>query len=228
MGAGGLAGGAERQSYKVVAPGWQERAVEKHLREAIIHHTANVHGAGSRRDPPCPCPAMLVIEGPTRRYGAKASRRRCVPRDRRRRLHRRDRSINRLETPTAGCIRFGGIDVASLSGGEPARALRDDIPAVQSGWQARRADPRPDRPPQPHADVARGTPALVGRGQGVHVFRARAVRHRQPRRATRDNRSRTNSPRGREHDTCFSSRPFPIVDSLVTYRGSIRLFGRAA
>ena len=29
MGAGGLAGGAERQSYKVVAPGWQERAVEK-------------------------------------------------------------------------------------------------------------------------------------------------------------------------------------------------------
>jgi hypothetical protein len=64
-------------------------------------------------------------------------------------------------------------------------ALCDDIPAVQSGWQARRADPRPDRPPQPHADVARGTPALVGRGQGVHVFRARAVRHRPPRRATR-------------------------------------------
>ena len=124
MGAGGLAGGAERQSYRVVVPGWQERAVEKHLREAIIHHTVNVHGAGSRRDPTCPCPAMLVIEGSTRRYGANASRRRCVPRDRRRRLHRRDRSINRLETPTAGRIRFGGIDVASLSGGEPACAER--------------------------------------------------------------------------------------------------------
>ena len=36
MGAGGLAGGAERQSYRVVVPGWQERAVRKHLREAII------------------------------------------------------------------------------------------------------------------------------------------------------------------------------------------------
>ena len=184
MGAGGLAGGAERQSYRVVAPGWQERAVEKHLREAIIHHTVNVHGAGSRATA-LPLPGHARHRRFTRRYGAKASRRRCVPRDRRRRLHRRDRSINRLETPTAGCIRFGGIDVASLSGGGPARALREDIPAVQSGWQARRVDPCPDGRPQPRADVARGTPALVGRGQGVHVFRARAVRHRQPRRATR-------------------------------------------
>src|ERR1700722_1620549 len=128
MGAGGLAGGAGRQSYRVVAPGWQERAVEKPLREAIIPHIAKV--AASRRA-------------------------RCA----------------------------------------------NDIPAVQSGWQARRADPRPDGPPQPHADVARGAPALVGRRQGAHAFRARAVRH-----------------------ASLAAQ----VDSLVTYRGSIRLFGRVA
>jgi hypothetical protein len=48
MGAGGLAGGAERQSYRVVAPGWQERAVEKPLREAIIPHIAKGGGEPAR------------------------------------------------------------------------------------------------------------------------------------------------------------------------------------
>ena len=185
MGAGGLAGGAERQSYKVVAPGWQERAVEKHLREAIIPHTANVHGAGSRRDPPCPCPAMLVIEGSTRRYGANASRRRCVPRDRRRRLHRRDRSINRLETPTAGCIRFGGIDVASLSGGEPARAARRY--SSSSIWLA-------------------GSTCCQSWSDEDKAFTFSALPS-----------SSSTSPASPRKS-----------NSLVTYRGSIRLFGRAA
>ena len=200
MGAGGLAGGAERQSYKVVAPGWQERAVEKHLREAIIPHTANVHGVGSRRDPPCPCSAMLVIEGSTRRYGANASRRRCVPRDRRRRLHRRDRSINRLETPTAGCIRFGGIDVTACRA-----ASRGALAMI---FQQFNLVGRLDVP----------THVLMGRLN--HTPTLRAVLQLW----SDEDKAFTFSALEQFDIASLAAQ----VDSLVAHRGSIRLFGRVA
>jgi ABC-type branched-subunit amino acid transport system ATPase component len=144
---------------------------------------------------------VLVIEGPARRWGVKASRRRCVPRDRRRRLHRRDRSINRLESPTARCIRFGGIDVTRLSGDEPAR--RGAMIFQQFNLVDR-------------LDVL--THVLMGRLNHTPTLR-------------------TVLQFWSDEDKAFTFtalEPFDIaslaarVDSLVAYRGSIRLFGRIA
>src|SRR5271163_1044669 len=115
---------------------------------------------------------MLVIEGPARRWAPKPA------------VDDVSREIGAggfigvIGRSTGSRRRPRGAS-ASAESMSPAcraasrRARCDDIPTVQSGWQARRADPRPVGPPQPHADLARGTPALVG--QGVHVFRARAV-----------------------------------------------------
>ena len=131
---------------------------------------------------------MLVIEGLTRRYGAKAAvddvsleigaggfigviGRSGAGKSTLLRM------INRLEADRGAhpLRRNRCRQPLGRRAGELARPLRDDIPAVQSGWQARRAQQRPDGPPQPYADVARRVPALVGQGQGARVLRARAV-----------------------------------------------------
>ena len=205
MGAGGLAGGAERQSYRVVAPGWQERAVEKHLREAIIHHTANVHGAGSRL--PCPCLAMLVIE-----RGVTAPK----------------PAVDDV-SPEIGAGGF--IGVIDLSTGSRCRP-RGASASAESMSPACRAAGRRARCAmifQQFNLVGRFdvlTHVLMGRLNQAPTLRAVLQLWSDEDKAftftaleqfdiaslaaqRADNRSRTNSPRGRQHDTCFSSRPVP-------------------
>ena len=75
------------------------------------------------------------------------------------------RMINRLVDPTAGRILFDGIDVTALRGQalrEWRAPLRHDLPAVQPGRPARRADQRADGPACTHS-AWRVAAAAVGR-----------------------------------------------------------------
>ena len=98
------------------------------------------------------------------------------------------RMINRLAEPTDGphplrrrrCHRAARQGAAAM-----ARALGDDLPAVQPGRPARRADQRADGPARRNPAVALAGAALARGGQGAGDVGAGAVRHGVARGAAR-------------------------------------------
>ena len=143
--------------------------------------------------------AMLVVDGVSRRFGTKTAVSNVsftIERGSFVGIIGRSgagkstllRMINRLIEPSEGRILFDGVDVTALRGRElraVARARGDDLPAVQPGRPARRADQRADGTPRGGAALALAAQHLAGRGQGDRDLGAGAVRHRLARGAAR-------------------------------------------
>ena len=142
---------------------------------------------------------MLVVEGLTCRFGTKAAVDNASFSIHARRLRRRDRPFRRRQVDAAaddqpprralrrphpvrrrrrhGAARQGSAAVA--------RALGDDLSAVQSGRPARCADQRADGTAGRNSVLALADAALAGRGQGAGDVGAGTVRHGRIRGAAR-------------------------------------------
>ena len=142
---------------------------------------------------------MLVVDELTCRFGSKTAvdkasfsipagqfHRRHRPL-RRRQIHpaAHDQPAGRAERRPRSCSTAPTSRRCGRGAAPLARALRHDLPAVQPGRPARRADQRADGPAGDGADLALAGAAVAGRGQGDRHVGAGAVRHgrRSPRSA---------------------------------------------
>ena len=134
---------------------------------------------------------MLVVEGLTCRFGTKAAVDNASFSIAARQLRRRDRPLRRRQVDAAADdqpprrtlrrphpVRRRRRDGAARQGfAAMARALGDDLSAIQSGRPARRADQRADGAARRYPVLALADAALARRGQGAGDVGAGAVRH---------------------------------------------------
>ena len=140
---------------------------------------------------------MLVVEGLTCRFGTKAAVDNASFSIAARQLRRRDRPLRRRQVDAAADdqpprrtfrrahpVRRRRRDRAARQGSAAvARALGDDLSAVQSGRPARRADQCADGAAGGNSVLALADAALARRGQGAGDVGAGTVRygaHRRP------------------------------------------------
>ena len=142
---------------------------------------------------------MLVVEGLTCRFGAKAAVDNASFEVATGQFRRRDRPLRRRQVDHAAddqpagradrgqhpvrrrrCDRAARPRAAAV-----ARPLGDDLSAVQPGRPPRRADQRADGTAGPDPGLALAGAALARRGQGAGDVGARAVRYRLARGAAR-------------------------------------------